>query len=281
MTIRAGRARVLAVLLVTCQAAHAFVNANRACGRRRRRPAGWPAARGTDNREPAGGRDSCGPAANHPASREPAGIARPRSCIASGGRTATAKAGRFPAWRRHAACAPAAAGARRRRCIEWHARQGMAGRLVSRASVKFQGPWVSMGCTRSRMPPAKCMPWHRRQSSIRRRWRFCLESVKILAYVDGVWPAPPLRKFLLVARLAAVHHGSHVLQPQVNLLRHVALRVPHHAAQIAGQRTAVALLAVKFAMRRVPPGVEVGADFVTSRAAFAPGRAIVQVCTRN
>ena len=163
---RARGARRLAVLRVAGQAAQPLVDARPACGRRRRRPASRPAARGTGSRAPAAGRGSSSRAARRPSSPASAAGRGPRA-RGRAGRRGRATAARSPA--SGPATSPRSlrgASGSPLRWTEWQARQGTAGRPAYSSFTNVHGPFRSSGVTRSRMPPSKCMAWQRRQSSM-------------------------------------------------------------------------------------------------------------------
>ena len=101
-------------------------------------------------------------------SREHASAPR-RSKSASDGRTISCVAARERARRRAALLQRLPS-----RCIWWQARQGMAGLIRHFRRLQRPRALRLTGVTRSRMPPSKCMPWQRRQSSISRRLRVVL-----------------------------------------------------------------------------------------------------------
>ena len=127
---------------------------------------------------------------------------------AYGGRTGRRTGARSPRARRRAAQPSPAA----RRGGESNGRPctGLRGGRHTRRSSIATGRRCSRAPPVSSMPPSKCIPWQRRQSSISSRLPLCSRSVNTRAYVVEWALARPLRKLLLVALAAARHHRGNI-----------------------------------------------------------------------
>ena len=167
---------------VARQATDAFVNSDSRCGRRRCPPAWWPSGRGTGSRAPAAGLCS-------------SFTGRLPSIIAGIGRSASGtyccvRRSKNASDGRAISCAGPATAAfdpglphRLALPVQLVARDARHGRPVGqlRPDELPRTVAVSRACTRSPMPPSKCMPWQRRQSSISRLSVLCFLSRKMRA----------------------------------------------------------------------------------------------------
>ena len=167
------------------------------------------------------------------------------------------------------------------RWIAWQVRHGIAGRLAYSGFTSVHGPLRSSGVTRSPMPPSKCMPWQRRQSSISCWLALCSGFRKMPAY--GVPCGPPCHSANSCRWQAAQRStsGRDVCVADADLLRHLAPRVPPRRAAGSSRATArpprtsaVALAAAHVAVARSAATPRSGADLVAARAA-APSLALV------